>query len=173
MLSTYHFQKLLPFGPRKILVLKWPYLRESYQTGRPVAPMIRQALPLTLLLAFSSIVLASILGITLGVIAALNHNTWIDQSALIASVTGISLPSYVSALILAMVFGFYLADYTGLNIQGSLFELDDFGEERIVWKNLILPTIALGVRPVAIITQLMRSLHARCSQSGLHPYGYR
>jgi len=73
------------------------------------------------------------------------------------SVLGISVPSYVSAIVLALVFGFLLRDYTGLNIQGSIFDINDIGDEVIVWKNLILPAVALGVRPLAIITQLMRS----------------
>jgi peptide/nickel transport system permease protein len=42
-------------------------------------------------------------------------------------------------------------------VQGSLVELDDLGDEHTVWKNLILPAIAIGLRPVAIITQLTRS----------------
>jgi peptide/nickel transport system permease protein len=59
-------------------------------------------------------------------------------------------------MILALTLGYWFADWTGLNIQGSLFELDDFGDEKIVWKNLILPAIALGIRPVALIQQLTR-----------------
>ena len=60
-------------------------------------------------------------------------------------------------MMLALVFGYWLSDWTGLNIQGSLFELNDFGDEQTVWKNLILPAVALGIRPVALITQLTRS----------------
>ncbi len=44
-----------------------------------------------------------------------------------------------------------------LNMQGSLLSLNDIGDEVIQWKNLILPSIALGVRPVAVITQITRS----------------
>jgi peptide/nickel transport system permease protein len=70
---------------------------------------------------------------------------------------GYSLPSYVSAILLALVFGYYLQAWTGLNVQGSLFGIDDFGDEKIFWKNLILPALALGIRPIGIITQLTRS----------------
>lgn len=139
------------------LVFKTPYLRQSFQYGRSVSEMIGEALPPTILLATAAIVLAILIGIPLGVFAALKQNTWFDYLSVITSVAGISLPSYVSAMILALIFGFYLQDWTGLNIQGSLVELDDFGEVQIVWKNLILPAIALGIRPVAIITQLTRS----------------
>jgi len=72
-------------------------------------------------------------------------------------VAGISLPSYVSAMILALVFGYYFSDYTGLEVRGSIYDLDDFGDEAYFWKNLILPAIALGIRPIAIVTQLTRS----------------
>lgn len=139
------------------LVLKFPYLRESYQTGAKVSNILKNAIPRTMILAMAAILLAAVIGITLGVIAALRQNTWLDFSAVITSVAGISLPSYVSAMVLALVFGFYLADYTGLNVRGSIYDLDDFGDEAYFWKNLILPAIALGIRPIAIVTQLTRS----------------
>jgi peptide/nickel transport system permease protein len=56
-----------------------------------------------------------------------------------------------------VLFGFLLNAYTGLNIQGSIVELNDIGDEVFVWKNLLLPSLALGLRPIAIITQLTRS----------------
>ena len=59
-------------------------------------------------------------------------------------------------MVLALVFGFYLKQITGLNIQGSIYELNDLGDEVVVWRNLFLPAIALGIRPVAIVTQLTR-----------------
>ena len=57
-----------------------------------------------------------------------------------------------------MVFGYLLHSYTNLNMTGSLYELDDFGEKYdIVIKNLLLPSIVLGIRPLAIIIQLVRN----------------
>ena len=97
------------------------------------------------------------LGISLGLLAGFKHGTWVDRVIILVSTIGFSVPSYVTAIVLGVVFGYYLRDYTGLNIQGSLFELDDFGDDVTVWKNILLPAIALGLRPVAIITQLMRS----------------
>ena len=155
-LKKYNYFKLLPLG-QKVLVVKWPYLRESFQTGRRVSEILMEAIPLTLILALSSILLATLIGVTLGVIAALKQHSVFDNIAMIVSVMGFSLPSYVAAMILALVFGFFLSNYTGLNVQGSLIVLDDFGDKKYVWSNLILPTIALGIRPVAIITQLTRS----------------
>jgi len=154
--AKYEYTKLIPFG-KKALVIKKPYLRESYQTGAKVSDMLWAAVPKTAILALSAIFLATLIGVTLGVVASMRQNSWFDNSAVVTSVLGYSLPSYVTAIILALVFGYLLSDYTGLNIKGSIIELDDFGDEKYVWKNLILPTIALGIRPVAIITQLTRS----------------
>ena len=141
----------------KAFVIKKPYLRESFQTGRPVADVLAEAIPQTAILALSAMVLATFLGVFLGVIAALRPGSWFDTSAIVASVMGYSLPSYIVAMILALVFGYWLSDWTGLNIQGSLIELDDFGDTQVVWKNLVLPAVALGLRPVALILQLTRS----------------
>jgi len=154
--ERYHYQKILPLGSYA-LVVKWPYLRASYQTGAPVSRILATAIPRTMMLAFAAILLAAIVGIALGVVAALKQNSWFDHLAVTMSVAGISLPSYVSAMILALVFGYYLSDYTGLEVRGSIYDLDDFGDEAYFWRNLILPAVALGIRPIAIVTQLTRS----------------
>ncbi len=142
---------------QSVWVLKKPFLRESYQSGRPVAEILFAAIPQTIILALVAILIATIIGVCLGTLAAIKHNTWWDHFAVIFSVFGISVPSYVAAMFFALLFGYWLAAYTGLNLQGSLVELDDFGDEQLVWKNIWLPALALGVRPVAIITQLTRS----------------
>lgn len=144
------------FGSSK-LVLKKPYLRSSFQTGERVLKMIQQALPNTLILALAAIFIASILGILLGLIAGLNKDTWLDGFIVGFSTLGYSVPSYVSAIFLSLLFGFYLKDWTHLNMQGSLITLNDIGDEITSWRNLILPSIALGVRPVAVITQIARN----------------
>jgi ABC-type dipeptide/oligopeptide/nickel transport system permease component len=72
-------------------------------------------------------------------------------------VLGYSVPSYVAAMLLALVFGYALGAWTQLELQGSLFVLDDFGAWRVRWRNLLLPAVALGLRPVALIAQLTRS----------------
>jgi peptide/nickel transport system permease protein len=138
-------------------LVKKPNLRSSFQTGRPVIEILKEAIPKTLLLAFSAMFFATLIGIVLGVIAALKKDTWIDSFLIGFSTLGYSLPSYVTAIILAVTFGYYFGEWTGLNIQGSIVELNELGDEVIVWKNLVLPSIALGIRPIAIITQLTRS----------------
>jgi peptide/nickel transport system permease protein len=137
--------------------LKLPHFRESYQTGRSVSEILRQAFPLTIILATASLVLALVLGLICGVVAALKQNSWVDKFIVAISTLGYSVPSYVTAIVLGVIFGYYLRSTFGLNIQGSLFEINDLGDDIIVWKNLLLPAIALGIRPIAIITQLTRS----------------
>jgi peptide/nickel transport system permease protein len=154
--EKYGYFKLIPLG-NSALVLKKPFLRESFQSGRPVADILKDAIPQTAILAFFAMVIATIIGIFLGVVASLKPGSWFDTTSIVASVMGYSLPSYIVAMILALTLGYWFADWTGLNIQGSLFELDDFGDEQIVWKNLVLPALALGIRPVALIQQLTRS----------------
>ena len=140
-----------------IFGLKWPYLRESYQSGRSVSQILKSALPNTIILAFTAIGLAIFLGLVMGIVAALYKDTWIDRSLLFLSTLGYSVPSYVTAIVLGVTFGYYLRGFTGLNIQGSFYELNDMGDNVLVFKNMILPSIALGIRPVSIVTQLMRS----------------
>ncbi|MFT5386156.1 MAG: peptide/nickel transport system permease protein [Saprospiraceae bacterium] len=151
--DKYNYIKILPLGANA-LVVKLPYLRESFQSGRSVSAMLFEKLPQTAILALVAILLGLLVGIILGIISALNHNNWFDNSAVVSSVIGISIPSYVSAMILALVFAYY---FKWFEVSGSLYGLDDFGDKKIFWKNLVLPAIALGIRPIAIITQLTRS----------------
>ena len=144
-------------GNTRVLILKMPYLRESYQSGRSVKALIAEAFPITLLLSIVSFLFAILIGVCLGTISALRYNTWIDRAIIAISSIGYSLPSYVIAMAVAIVFAFYLQKYTGLNIQGSIYELDELGNDIVVWKNLLLPSIALGIRPLSIISQITRS----------------
>ena len=157
-IEKYNFIKVLNFDKFN-LVLKTPYLRESYQkNGISVVDIIRNTLPNTIILAISSILIAIVIGLFLGIISAINYNSWIDYSIQLMSTLGMSVPSFFSAIIFAWIFGFVLRDFTGLNMTGSLFELDDYGESMTLQlKNLILPSIVLGIRPIAVISQMMRN----------------
>ena len=138
--------------------LKIPYLRKSYQTKKGVGSVLMEALPGTLLLSIAAMIFATIIGILLGVVAAVNKGTWLDGSAVFASIAGISAPSFFMAIIIAYFFGVVLHSYTGLQLTGSWFDIDEVtGEKYLTLKNLILPALTLGIRPLAIITQLTRS----------------
>ena len=154
--EKYNYVKLIPFG-KKALVVKKPYLRKSYQSKRDVSEILMQALPKTFILAISAILLACILGIVLGIFAAVRQHSIFDNAAMVVSVIGISVPSYFSAMVLGYFFGVVLHDVTGLEQTGDLFMYDDFGNKYLSLKSLILPSIALGVRPIGIIFQLTRS----------------
>ena len=155
--EKYEFVELIPFSKEKALALKWPYLRRSYQTKRDVSNILAETIPNTFILATTAMIFATFIGIFLGVISAVNKDTWIDRSANAFAILGISSPSFFAGIIIAWLFGFVLGDYTGLNMSGSLYNYDPFRGEVMNWKNLILPMITLGLRPLAIIVQLTRS----------------
>ena len=150
--------KLIKFDAFTV-VLKSPYLRTSFtMQGKKVSEIIRNTLPNTIVLAISAITIAIIIGLFLGIISAIFKDSYIDKSIQLISVVGMSLPSFFSAILFAWFFGYILHEYTNLEMTGSLFELDDFGENySIKLKNLILPAIVLGIRPLAVIIQLMRN----------------
>lgn len=140
-------------------VLKFPYLRESFtKQGKKVSQVLLETLPNTFVLAISAITIALFLGVFLGVISALKKDTFLDKFIQVISTLGMSVPSFFSAILFAWFFGFVLHKYTNLEMTGSLYELDDFGEiMHIKWKNLILPALVLGIRPLAVVIQLMRN----------------
>lgn len=156
--NKYSYQRLFSIND-KIFVLKFPYLRDSFQkSGKKVSEIISETLPNTAVLALSSIVIAIFFGITLGVLSAVYKDSFFDRIIAIVSTFGMSIPSFFSAILFAWLFGFVLQDYTGLEMTGSLYEVDDFGEgSSIKLKNLLLPAIVLGIRPLAVIIQLMRN----------------
>lgn len=156
--SKYSWTPLFRIGEKEVVVLKYPYLRRSYITRRNVAEIIRETLPETAVLAFTAILIASIFGILLGIVTAVKKNSWLDRTIFfLATVFGMSAPSFLVGLIVAWLFGYVLADYTGLNPSGSLYDLDVWNGEELKLKNLILPALTLGMRPLSIVIQLTRS----------------
>lgn len=154
--EKYHYVKLLPLG-ENVLALKWPYLRRSYQTKRDVTSILSETVPNTFILALTAMIFATLIGVFLGVLSAIHKDTWIDKAANSFAILGISAPSFFAGIIIAWFFGFVLSDYTGLNMSGSLYSYDPFKGEVMTWKNLWLPMLTLGLRPLAIIVQLTRS----------------
>ena len=156
--TKYSGSKLFSIGGNS-LTIKWPYLRESFQkTGKKVSDVIGETLPNTAVLAVVSIFIALVIGVLLGVVSALKKNSWLDSVIQLVSTLGMSVPSFFSAIIVAWLFGFVWNKYTGLPMSGSLYELDDFGEGvHLRLKNIVLPAFVLGIRPLAVVTQLMRN----------------
>lgn len=158
MSGKYQYSKLFSIADYT-LVVKVPYLRESFvRKGTPVVSILGNTFKNTFVLALSSIAIAMFLGLILGVFSALYKDTLIDKFMLFVSVLGMSLPSFFASIIIAWLFGFVLHNYTGLNMTGSLYEVDDYGRGSFLqFKNLILPAITLGIRPLSVIIQLCRN----------------
>ena len=118
-------------------------LGNSYITQRPIIRDIRERFPKTLLLAGSAMLLASILGITIGVLAARNPDGWFDRLSLGFAYLGISFPVYWVGLILILIFAVNLRWLPPSGYGGV--------------KYLILPALALGSRSIAFLARVTRS----------------
>ena len=113
--------------------------------NRAVADMIKGPLMVSIRIGAQGFVVGSIIGLLLGIAAALNHNTWIDFLCSVVSVLGVSVPSYVFALLLAFYIGFKL-QWTPILYNASA-----------PFSSTILPTLALSMFPIANISRFTRS----------------
>lgn len=118
-------------------------LGNSYITQRPIIRDIKERFPKTLLLAGSAMFLASVLGITIGVLSARNPGGWFDRLGLGLAYLGISFPVYWVGLILILVFAVTLRWLPPSGYGGI--------------KYLILPALALGSRSIAFLARVTRS----------------
>lgn len=118
-------------------------LGNSYITQRPIVQDIKERFPKTLLLAGSAMLLASVLGITIGVLSARNPGGWFDRMGLGLAYLGISFPVYWVGLILILVFAVNLKWLPPSGYGGIKF--------------LILPALALGSRSIAFLARVTRS----------------
>jgi ABC-type dipeptide/oligopeptide/nickel transport system permease component len=118
-------------------------LGRSYITQRPIIRDIKERFPKTLLLAGSAMLLASILGITIGVLSARNPGGWFDRLSLGFAYLGISFPVYWVGLILILIFAVTLKWLPPSGYGGI--------------KYLILPALALGSRSIAFLARVTRS----------------
>jgi peptide/nickel transport system permease protein len=120
-------------------------LGRSYTSNRLVMESIMERLPATALLAFSSMLVATIIGIGIGILSAVRSYTLIDNLSMFFAMMGISVPSFVLGLLLMIIFGSWLQI---LPISGYI----DQG-----WDHLLLPMITLALRPISIIARVTRS----------------
>ncbi|WP_122551679.1 ABC transporter permease [Lactiplantibacillus plantarum] len=122
----------------------------SYQNGASVAGEIFSRLPTTIKLAVSAMLLALIVGIPLGIIAALRKNSWVDFFSTSASLLGVSVPNFWLGTMLILVFGVYLQILPVSGVSSHWWTLAGMQE-------MILPTITLSVGSAAIIARTTRS----------------
>jgi len=121
--SKYSAVQLFNVSSNKSIVLKYPYLRKSYQNKRSVAQIIREKLPDTFVLALSAILIATVLGITFGVISAVNKGKFFDNISFIAAVSGMSAPSFFMAAIISVVGGYTWSNQMDLPVLPFVFSL--------------------------------------------------
>lgn len=118
-------------------------LGTSYITGRPISRDIRERFPKTLELAGAAMLLAVVVGVTIGVLSAARPGGWFDRLSLGIAYLGISFPVYWVGLILIFVFAVLLRWLPPSGFGGA--------------KYLILPALALGSRSIAFLARMTRS----------------
>jgi len=129
--------------------------------GRSVSEIIVNGFPVSAQLGLASITFGLVIGVAFGVYAALRKNTFADYSIMSLSMTGIAVPTFVTAPFLALVFGLYL----------NLLPISGWGDGAV--RNMILPVIALALPKIGILARItrgsmlevMRANHIRTARS--------
>ncbi|MEO8289376.1 MAG: ABC transporter permease [Gaiellaceae bacterium] len=165
---------------KPIYVQYWRYTKRAFiegdlgtssRTRQPVTDELKRRFPATVELAVGAMLFAAIFGIPLGFIAAKKYGTWIDHTSLFASLLGISIPIFFLAILLKYVFAVRLGWLPTVGRASVLIDLEHptnfYILDSIVtgnWtafvdtsKHLILPAIALGTIPLAIIARITRA----------------
>ncbi len=180
-LSQERYQELTQqYGfDQPIYVQFWDYLTgvlqgdlgESFVTKRPVWDEFFALFPATLELAFCAIVIAILLGIPAGVIAAVNRGKFFDRALMTSALVGYSMPIFWWALLLIIVFSgnlgwtpvsgridllYYFPSTTGFMLIDSILSGQD-GAFTSAVRHLILPTLVLATIPLAVIARQTRS----------------
>ena len=144
---------------------------DSVTSRRSVTSEFRQRFPATIELAFAAMLFSILIGIPLGFIAAKRYGGLLDQASLVASLLGISIPIFVLAIILKYIFAVKLGWLPTVGRISVLINIDhptnfytldallagDLGAFWDVLKHLILPAVALGSIPLAIIARITRA----------------
>jgi peptide/nickel transport system permease protein len=118
-------------------------LGDGFHSKRPVADSIREAIGPTLQLALAGVIVAVVLGLLLGVLAALFHNTWLDSVAMVIALLGVSVPVFYLGLLLIFFLSFRIQLFPATGSEGI--------------RNLILPGFVVGFSSAAYIARLVRS----------------
>jgi peptide/nickel transport system permease protein len=116
---------------------------QSLFNDQPVLDQILAALPYTLTLALSALLISTVLGVSLGIVSALKHNTWIDTMSMGIALLGVSMPVFWLGLLLILIFSVTLKWFPPMG-QGSL-------------DRLVLPALTLGLLSSATLARLVRS----------------
>lgn len=148
---------------------------ESIKTGRKVSEEIKELYPATIELAFFAMLFATTLGIIIGVLSATRRNTWVDYTSMVGALFGVSMPVFWLALVLMMIFSvglnwlptggrinirYYFEAITNFYIIDTFIYLIRDGDPKFFIssiKHMVLPAVALGTIPLAIIARVTRS----------------
>ncbi len=123
----------------------------SYLLNRSVTDAVLERLPVTLSLTAIALALATLLGMVLGILAAVRHNTWIDQGAMVTALVGLSIPDFWFGIVLIIVFGVWL----GWLPTGGFVPLT---EDPVGWaRSMALPAITLALTQMGVIARMTRS----------------
>ncbi len=119
----------------------------SYNISKntPISALVATRLPVSIGIGFAAVMIGAIIGLILGLLAALKHDTIVDTICTIISVIGVSVPSYVFALLLSYSFGFRLGMFPMLYSQAKAFQ------------SSVLPSISLSMFTMASIARFTRS----------------
>jgi peptide/nickel transport system permease protein len=164
---------------KPIYIQYWRYVKTvaegdlgtTIRTRRPVTDELKQRFPATIELTMAALIFATVFGIPLGFVAAKRYGTWVDHASLVASLIGISIPVFFLAILLKYVFAVKLGLLPTVGRIDVLIDIPhptnfytvdalwagDIGAFWDVIKHLILPAIALGSIPLAIIARITRA----------------
>ena len=164
---------------KPIYVQYWRYVKTvaegdlgtTIRSRRPVTDELKERFPATIELTMAALVFATVFGIPLGFVAAKRYGTWVDHASLVASLIGISIPVFVLAILLKYVFAVKLGLLPTVGRISVLIDIPHptnfylvdailAGDPEAFWdvsKHLILPAIALGSIPLAIIARITRA----------------
>lgn len=146
-------------------------LGESYYTHTPVTTELLSRFPATVELAIVAILIATVLGITLGVVSAVHKNTFVDGLSMVFALIGVSMPIFWSGILLIILFAGVLhvlpstgritpllapVGGTGFYLVDTLFsgDFEAFGDAA---RHIVLPALALSLYSMAVITRMTRS----------------
>ena len=146
-------------------------LGTSIRSRRPVSEELQDRFPATIELALAAMLFSIVLGIPLGFLAAKRHGTIVDHSSLLVSLLGVSIPIFFLAILLKYIFAIELGLLPTVGRQDVLIDVEHptgfyvldaliAGNPEALWdaiEHLILPAIALGTIPLAIIARITRA----------------
>ncbi|MCM2394544.1 ABC transporter permease [Rhizobium sp. S95] len=131
----------------------------SYQMGQPVDTLLATRLPATLELSFMALIMASVLGVPMGVYTGLHPKSWLSRTLMIVSLAGVSLPTFFIGIMLILVFGVELGWLPTFG-RGDVVELGWWSTGLLSvsgWKSILMPAFTLGLFQLTFIMRLIRS----------------